>query len=419
MWDPAADFVQTTLANGLEVHSAHWPDRPWQTFGFLIHAGAEQDAPGYEGTAHFLEHVVGENGPESRQTFEDAIEKVGGMADFGATSFMWSRYRCFIPVARPAVRHTLNGFGQMLMTADLQKGIETERTVILEEYRKYYPLPMEREMEMCAHGALFGDHVLGRTCDPLGSLESVSSITPAMLRQFFGTFYVPKNTSIVTVGGLSVQDVAAVLEDSPFASKKPGERVKRPVADLDCHVRGLVPIRLSASDYPGKLAPKDSPSYVSQARIPGMIGDSAMHVFAEMLDRVLMDELREKRLWTYGAHCHGHSHVRFHDFSIHCDSFSEDAVDTISETVDACVRSIPERAEMLESVINHRIAATTMIDISGKQMCDMTMHMLQTYGTIRTLPSMLEEIRNVTRSDLESIAGYLASDRRYTRLMTP
>ena len=67
MWDPYSEFRTATLPNGLTVHAAHWPGRPWESVGVLIHSGAEQDPFGLEGLSHFVEHLVSKKHHTSHQ----------------------------------------------------------------------------------------------------------------------------------------------------------------------------------------------------------------------------------------------------------------------------------------------------------------------------------------------------------------
>ena len=64
--------------------------------------------------------------------------------------------------------------------------------------------------------------------DPVGTLESVTSMTPQMLRDYYEQWYVPANMAIVAVGDMSVDDLEALVEDH-FGSLPAGQDASLPV----------------------------------------------------------------------------------------------------------------------------------------------------------------------------------------------
>src|SRR3989344_959027 len=148
MWDPFAEFQSETLPNGLTVHAAHWPERPWQAMGFLIHSGAEQDPIGREGVAHFVEHLVSENADVSKKIMCDFFHDSGGMVDLGTTGYPGTSYQLFLPIERSILAKALDIFSSMLVTAQLELQIERERHVIMGEFRQHYPIDFKFELEV-------------------------------------------------------------------------------------------------------------------------------------------------------------------------------------------------------------------------------------------------------------------------------
>ena len=83
MWDPCAEFKSTTLSNGLDVHVAHWSERPWEAMGFIVHTGAASDPEGLEGLEHLVEHLVSKNGSATKEEMDAFFDRCGGMTNFG------------------------------------------------------------------------------------------------------------------------------------------------------------------------------------------------------------------------------------------------------------------------------------------------------------------------------------------------
>src|SRR3990167_2964008 len=117
MWDPFAEFQSAMLPNGLRVHVASWPYRPWVSVGFIIHAGARLDKVGFEGTAHFVEHLVSRNTPLTYRKINDFFEESGGGVSLGATSHHRTYYNFFVPLRK--FEEALQIFGSMLLSGNL------------------------------------------------------------------------------------------------------------------------------------------------------------------------------------------------------------------------------------------------------------------------------------------------------------
>src|SRR5258708_2659484 len=117
MLDPYAEFEKATLTNGLDIYAAHWPGRPWEAVGFLIHSGAEQDPVGLEGVGHFTEHMVAANTETDLQKVKNFFEENGGQANFGSTGFYGITYSFWLPIDESIFAQGLAFFGEMLLTA--------------------------------------------------------------------------------------------------------------------------------------------------------------------------------------------------------------------------------------------------------------------------------------------------------------
>ncbi|MCX6736974.1 MAG: insulinase family protein, partial [Candidatus Parcubacteria bacterium] len=200
MFDPYADFKKTTLPNGLAIHALRWPNRPWEAIGILVHSGAEHDPIGFEGLAHFVEHLVSENANIPKKEMNTFFEKYGGMVDFGATGYPYAHYRFFLPALKNILAKAFSMFGHMLISAKLKNFIERERKIIINEFHCAYPAKFQFDLDMQKHRALYSDSWLGRFTRPLGNPESIGLITQKELQSYYDAHYTPANISIVGVG---------------------------------------------------------------------------------------------------------------------------------------------------------------------------------------------------------------------------
>jgi predicted Zn-dependent peptidase len=297
MWDPYSEFQSAVLLNGLTIHSAHWPGRPWEAVGFLIHSGAKHDPVGLEGLAHFVEHLISCNSEVSKNDIKVFFDDFGGNVNLGMTGYINTEYRFFVPADKAVLSRAFSMFGKMLLSSSLEKSIERERKVIFGEFNLRYPFRHKFELATRAHKAIYPGDWLERFTSPLGSPESVGLISEGDLQSYYDTHYTPANISIVCVGGMKLAELVEIISESSFSIQKKGTRTLLPIP-LDevslpsetCHVEYVSKYTTSITEVI---------QYESIAKIPGKIDSCVVRFVAEILDKLLNEEVREKRAWTY------------------------------------------------------------------------------------------------------------------------
>lgn len=410
-------FESATLSNGLSVHVAHWPGKKWITSGFIVHSGARVDEVGLEGTAHFVEHLVSRNAERSYTDTKRFFESLGGAVMLGRTSQHWTEYTFFAPVT--AFEEALRIFSSMLISAKLAKFVDIQRSVILQEYQRKWPLSISvdkawRELKSLYHGVW-----LERSTSPLGTPESISRITEVALQGYYDRHYVPANISLVCVGGLSLQEVVAHLEQSSFASHPGGSRNER-LAPVDTFPDPLENRYLfEVSKYIKMDKPVESGHYESTAVIPGTVKREVLRILSGMLDRVLFDEIRENRGWTYNTRSGWYSHQAFHEFSIKAEGLALESLPSIEDAVEELVSSLYSREDLFKDIQLRSIADSRMNDYSARALRDSAMSMLHGRGQIVTEDEYVAKLEAVTFSDILEALFWLKPNHRWTKLETP
>lgn len=419
MWDPYAEFESTTLPNGLTVHAAHWPKRPWESVGFLIHSGAASDPVGLEGLAHFVEHVVSGNLNISTKDLRDFFSNCGGSANLGSTGFPFTKYNFFVPVKKAILAKAFSFFGQMLTSVKLKKYIERERQVIIGEFYRRYPNKIWFDLDMRERKALYSSYWLERFAKPLGSPESVRRIVQNDLQSHYDALYVPANISIVGVGGLKLPELADLLLKSPFAVKKKGSRapVLAPIADASLpfearHIFEMSKHMATASQF-------EVGAYQSFARMPGNANIHTIQIMRQMFNEILNNEVREQRAWAYAIESFCHNFLSFHQFLIECNALAIKALDEIDEVVEACIASMSEREDLFERVKRQILSRTLMADPNGQGLCGCAIEDLVQYQRIISFAEYREDIKRITMSDVRSLLQYLRPERRWTLITKP
>lgn len=417
MWDPYAQFQSATLPNGLTIHATHLPDRPWTAIGFLIHSGAMHDPEGLEGLAHFIEHLVTENGPVNIKEMTAFFEDCGGTVDFGATGYSHSHYRLFIPIDKAILTTTFSIFGHILLKAKLEKCIEQERSVIVSEFYRQYPTQLKIDLEAHKHHALYPGSWLERLGQPLGNPESINRITQSELQSHYDAHYTPANISIVAVGGLTLPELVKLLSESPFATNKRGVRTPLPIPISNPTKPSEMRHVLEASRY-GDV-PILAGVYYSYAKIPGVVNPYTLSLLQMILNEILYEEVREKRAWCYAT---GSSIQNLHDLyelSVDCDGVAPEVLDNLETVIEDCLTSAANREDLLEQAKRRTIASNSMIDETAWDICAVGINDLVKHQRIIPLEEINNNYRLVTMKDIRDILHWLKPERRWTLIARP
>jgi len=416
-WDPYAEFESAVLSNGLTVHVAQWPNRPWQVMGFLIHSGASQDAVGREGTAHFVEHLVSSNAKISVNDLCDLFEERGGSVHLGATGYFDTSYSFFAPADHTFLGKALDVFGHMLLAASLEKDIKNQRTIILNEFSRRYPDEFSYELDKREQRALHEGSWLARFVRPLGDPDSINQITQEDLQRYYDGHYTPANMSIVCVGALSLNQILALLHDSSFSVLKAGARTPLP----ERLAQVTLPTERRHVVHTSKFVarPSNTAGYRSVAKIPATVPDEHMYLVRKMLSTVLYEEVREKRSWSYAVGSSMANFGHLYEFAIDCKSFLLSAVSEFEALVEDCINRLPQNRSLFNKVKHQTLVRGGMIDISAQNVCRVAMEELARYHRIMTFREVSEKVEQVHIDDIGNILPMLAEERRWTRITVP
>ncbi len=416
MWDHMAGFETATLENGLTVHVTKWPDRPWQSVCFLIHSGALQDAPGREGTAHHLEHVVSENTEfGGAEDINDLFEDLGGKAELGSTSWSSAHYSFFVPNDRSTFARALNVFGRMLLSGKMERQVERERTVILGEFNREYEYGWQYDRAVRFSRALHPGLPFAHRTSPLGSPESIAAITAPDLQAYYDRHYQPHNISVVSVGGLGLEEVLQLLRGSPFAVNQSGVRTSRP------SVLSAVPLPLERKvrvSFPKEMAASGA-AYMSAGLLPGTVDTHVLTILLTALNKKLFREVREKRGWTYDINATWASFAGYYGVTVDCSLLAPEGVKTINEVVSACVDSLVRDASGFEDERRRLVKGSRLQDGYGRRTTGNAVGDLIRYGKIMTIAEHEAIVGQLTSTHMDEALAYLKDERRLSYIVAP
>jgi len=226
---PAADrIVAATLDNGLRVLLLEDHRSPIVSFQVWYRVGSRNEQRGATGIAHFLEHMMFKGTPtRGPKQFARLVEENGGQ-DNAFTSQDVTSY--FVDIAADkldlVIELEADRMRNLLLDA---KQIASEREVVIEERRTRTEDDPGGFLGEEVSSIAFKAHPYGYPI--IGWMEDIKRITPAEIRAFYQTYYIPNNAMVVAVGAF--QAPAALEKIRRSFGRIPRGRTPPPVLAVE------------------------------------------------------------------------------------------------------------------------------------------------------------------------------------------
>jgi zinc protease len=269
--------------------------------------GANDDADGLAGAAHFLEHMV-PGGSARRIGLSRQVECLGGLGDF-YTNHEYTV--CLSDVAPGKLGQASEAMAAMFGEPDFaSEQFQAERHIILHELADAEDDPRQKASELLAQ-ALYKTHPARR---PIGGYpKTVRQLTLQNLTEVYLQQYVPQNMVVILSGNFSEADVEGVVEDfgcdpkpKPPAKSKRDPETGKPKSV--CKARsGLLQTYLCIG---ARTAASGHPDVAAVDLLNVILGAGA--------SSRLFIELREKQALTYDVGSTQTEGTDFAYFSINC-----------------------------------------------------------------------------------------------------
>jgi predicted Zn-dependent peptidase len=163
--------------------------------GFFVRAGARDETPEVHGVSHFLEHMTFKGTfHRSAAEINRTLDDIGSHANAYTSEEQTVYYAAFVPDYQDQAAELLC---DMMRPALRKEDFDIEKKVIVEEIHKYDDQPPFGAHEKCL-AAFFAPHPLGNNV--LGTVKSVTELTPEAMRGYFEERYSPTNMKLVAAG---------------------------------------------------------------------------------------------------------------------------------------------------------------------------------------------------------------------------
>jgi zinc protease len=214
---PPTPVRSLVLPNGLRALFVEKHEAPVVNVQVWYHVGSKNEVPGKTGFAHLFEHLMFQGtknlGPEQ---FSDYIVRVGGLDNAftteDATVFWETIPSNQLPVA-------------LWLEADRMRNLEitaqsftTEREVVKEERRLRFDNQPYGTVIETLYRLAYNVHPYRHM--PIGSMEDLDRASVADIREFYDTYYVPANVTLVITGDFESREASSLVERyfGPLAS---------------------------------------------------------------------------------------------------------------------------------------------------------------------------------------------------------
>lgn len=204
------DVHASTLPNGLRLLIQESRAAPVATFWVWYRVGSRNEAAGFTGISHWVEHLLFKGTPSHPAgILTRLIDRLGGRWN----AFTWKDYTAYFEILptehiETAVRLEADRMQNTIFDPDI---VASERTVIISEregaenYPTYY---LREEVDALA----FKAHPYRQPV--IGWKDDLRAITRDDLYRHYRTYYVPSNAVAVAVGDFDAGRMAAMIGEA-------------------------------------------------------------------------------------------------------------------------------------------------------------------------------------------------------------
>ena len=415
--EPApVEFTEETLDNGLRVIYAPLRQAPVVHVRVLYHVGSRDERPDRQGFAHLFEHMMFRGSAHVKaEEHMKLIGVVGGNSN-AFTSFDQTTYVNTIPSNHTEMALYLEAdrMASFKVNAEIYK---TERNVVAEEWRIRQNRPYGTLGEDLA-AAMFTTHSYRWT--PIGNMQHLRQAEVAELQDFFNTYYVPNNATLIVAGDIDIpqtkQWVRRYYGWIPRGGDVPRNIPAEPeqAAPVEKTVQYRVPLPMVSIGY--KLPGWRSDDHYPLSLLATILGGGS----SSRLDRLLVHGQNPVAVNA------GAGHNQREDagvFMVRATVLGGRSADEVRKLLEAAVADVVEKGVTEEELAKAKNMQQVSL-IEGRQTATSIAAQLGEEevfgGDAGRVNTMYEKLSAVTTKDVQAVARkYLAPNRATTLRVQP
>ena len=221
-------FNRFTLENGLRVIVHEDSTTPMAVLNILYDVGARDENPEQTGFAHLFEHLMF-GGSVNVPDYDSPLQRVGGENN-AFTSNDITNYYITLPSANLETAFWLES-DRMLSLAFNKKSLETQRSVVIEEFKQRYLNQPYGDVWLKLRPMVYKKHpyqwaTIGKT------IKHIEDAKMEDVKAFFKKHYNPQNAIMVVGGDVKLEQVKQLAEKW-FGPIPAGEKYHRNLPQED------------------------------------------------------------------------------------------------------------------------------------------------------------------------------------------
>lgn len=200
------------LTNGMKVLLVENRVAPVTTIMVLYKVGSRNEAVGYTGSTHLLEHMMFKGTPtfnkEKNTQIAATLQKIG--AAFNATTW-YDRTNYFETVPSDQLELAIQLEADRMRNSLINDADrQSEMTVVRNELERGQNEPSE-VLDEAVYAAAFREHPYHHPT--IGWRADVEGVPTSRLKEFYDTFYHPNNATVILVGDFELSETLRLINE--------------------------------------------------------------------------------------------------------------------------------------------------------------------------------------------------------------
>ena len=416
-----ANPFEKTLENGLKVIVKEDRRAPTAVHMVWYRAGAMDEVDGQSGVAHLLEHLMFKGTPNVPSgEFNKRVAAAGGR-DNAFTSLDYTAYFQQIPKDKLDEMMKLEADRMWHLTLD-PKEFASELKVVIEERRLRTEDQPGATLYEQLNAVAYQAHPYRRPV--IGWMNDLENMTVEDAKEWFDTWYVPNNATVVVVGDVDYKQVFKMAEKH-YGGMPPGALPKRkPREEPD--QKGVRRINVKA--------PADLPQLLMHFKVPGIrdvekdVDSYALEMLSAVLDghdaaRIPRALVKEGRIAVSAGAGYGGANRGPTSFTLSGSPAPGKTVADLEAALRAEVARVAKDGVSEDELARARnqLIASEVFKRDSMFAQAMEMGQMETIGfSWKDSDRMIEKLKRVTPDQVKSVAGkYFGDDQLTVGVLDP
>ena len=396
MSEQPSPIKQTVLDNGLTIISERMDHVRSASVGIWVRSGSRHEEAPLNGISHFIEHTLFK-GTRNRTSREIAVESdaIGGHVDAFTSREVAAYYVKVLDEHLPRAFDLLADLVTAPSFADEE--LDRERNVVMEEIKMVGDTPDDLVHEVFVAN-FWPDHPLGRSI--LGTNDTLETFNHDRVVEYFSNIYTPSNLVVAGAGNLEHESFVDMvggylsgLKDRPvhLSASAPSHAARRIVLDKDLEQAHLVL---------GTCCPSMTSTDRYSVHVLNVILGGGM-------SSRLFQTIREEHGLAYAVYSGVNAYTDAGYLSVYAATSPEQVGDVIKLSVEEFnkLKSEPvSEAELQRAKDQLKVSLMLSLESTSARMSNLARQEIF-FSRQFTLDEILERINQVTRADVQRVAG--------------